>query len=67
MAVMTNPFHRGPRGWGTLSQQNHAAVGENGSIMVGMLACLLCLASQKPSKQEFFVLARMDLGARLLN
>jgi len=33
--------------------------------MVGMFVCL-CLARQKPSKQEFFVPARTDLGAKLL-
>ena len=37
-----------------LSQQNHAARGGNHSIVVGMFLCL-CLASQKPSKQEFFI------------
>ena len=33
--------------------------------MVGMLVCL-CLASQKPSKWEFVVPARTDLGVKLL-
>ncbi len=37
-----------------LVHQNHAAGGGNGSIMVGMFV-YLCLASQKPSEQEFFV------------
>ena len=46
--------------------QNHAAEGENGSIMVGMCVCL-CLATQKPSKQEFFIPARTDLGVKLFN
>jgi hypothetical protein len=45
--------------------KNHAAGGENGSIMMGMFVCL-CLASQKPSKREFFVPARTDLGVKLL-
>jgi hypothetical protein len=45
--------------------KNHAAGGENGSIMMGMFVCL-CLASQKPSKWEFFVPARTDLGVKLL-
>ena len=45
--------------------QNHAAGGGNGSIIVGMFACL-CLASQKPSKREFFVPTRTDLGVKLL-
>jgi len=45
--------------------KNHAAGGENGSIMVGMFV-FLCLASQKPSEQEFFGPARTDLGVRLL-
>jgi hypothetical protein len=36
MAVSSNPFRRGPRGWGTLVHQNHGAGGGNGSIMVGM-------------------------------
>jgi len=50
-----------------LGQQNHAAGGGgNGSIMVGMFACL-SLASQKPSKREFFIPARTDLGFKLLN
>jgi hypothetical protein len=30
-----------------------------------MFVCL-CLASQKPSKREFFVPARTDLGVKLL-
>jgi len=45
--------------------QNHAAGGGNGSIMVGMFVCL-CLASQKPSEWEFFVPARTNLGVKLL-
>jgi hypothetical protein len=64
-AALPNPFRRGARGWGTLGQQNHAAGGGNGSILVGMFVCL-CLASQKPSKREFFVPARTDLGIKLL-
>ncbi len=48
-----------------LDRQNHAAGEANGSIMVGMFVCL-CLASKKPSKQEFFVPAGMDLGVKLL-
>jgi hypothetical protein len=35
-ATLPNPFRRGAWGWGMLGQQNHAAGGENGSIMVGM-------------------------------
>jgi hypothetical protein len=49
-----------------LSQQNHAAGGANGSIMVGMFVCL-CLASKKPSEQEFFAPARTDLGVKLFS
>ncbi len=49
-----------------LDQQNHVAGGANGSIMVGMFVCL-CLASKKPSEQEFFVPAGTDLGVKLLN
>jgi len=37
MAALTSPFRRGAWGWDTLGQQNHAAEGENGSIMVGCL------------------------------
>ncbi len=48
-----------------INQQNHAAGGANGSIVVGMFVCL-CLASKKPSEQEFFVPARKDLGVKLL-
>jgi len=44
-----------------IGQQNHAAGGENGTIMVGMFVCL-CLASQKPKGRKFFVPARTDLG-----
>ena len=40
-----------------LDQQNHTE-GANGSIMVGMFACL-CLASKKPSKREFFIPAEL--------
>ena len=49
-----------------LGKQNHAAGGENGSIMVGMFVCL-CLASEKPSKRVFFIPSRTDLGVKLLN
>ena len=45
--------------------KNYAAGGENSSIMVGMFV-FLCLASQKPSEREFFVLARRDLGVNSL-
>jgi hypothetical protein len=48
-----------------LDQQNHAAGGANGSIMVGMFVCL-CLTSKKPSEREFFVPAGTDLGVKLL-
>ena len=53
VAASSKPFQRGSRGWGMLVHQNHAAGGENGSIMVGMFV-FLCLASQKPSEREFF-------------
>jgi len=46
-------------------QQNHAAEGGNGSIVVGMFVCLY-LASPKPSKRECFAPARTDLGVKLL-
>jgi len=49
-----------------LVHQNHAAGGENGSIMVGMFVSMCFLASQKPSEREFFVPAGTDLGAKLL-
>jgi len=43
-ATLPNPFRRGTRGWGTLGQQNHAAGGANGSIMVGMfVSCVLAI------------------------
>ena len=45
--------------------QNHSSGGGNGSIMVGMFV-FLCLASQKPSEREFFVLARTDLEKLLI-
>jgi hypothetical protein len=64
-ATLPNPFGRGSMGWGTLSQQNNAAGGENGSIMMGIfVSCVL--ASKKPSKREFFVPAGMDLAVKLL-
>ena len=65
MTASSNPFPVGSGGWGTLVHQNHAAGEENGSIMVGMFVSL-CLASQKPSKREFFVPARKDLDIKLL-
>jgi len=61
----SNPLQRGFRGCGIFIHQNHAAGGENDSIMVEMFVCL-CLASQKPSEREFFVPARTDLGVKLL-
>ena len=44
--------------------KNHAAGGENGSIMVGMFV-FLCLASQKLSEREFFIPARTEIGVTL--
>ena len=35
-ATLPNPFHRCAGGWGMLGQLNHAAGGENDSIMVGI-------------------------------
>ena len=64
-AALANPFRRGSQGWGMLDQQNHAAEGANRSIMVEMFVCL-CLASKKPSEQDFFVPARTDLSVKLL-
>jgi hypothetical protein len=49
-----------------LVHQNHAAGGENGSIVVGMFVSL-CLASKKPSEREFFVPAGTYLGVKLFN
>ncbi len=46
--------------------KNHAAGGENSSIMVGMFV-FLCLASHEPYEREFFIPAVMDLGDKLLN
>ena len=66
MTALSNPFCVGSQGWCTLVHQNHAAGGENGSIMVGMFVSL-CLASQKPSEREFFIPAGMDLGVKLLS
>ena len=65
MTASSNSFRVGSRGWGTLVPQNHAAEGENGSIMVGMFVPL-CLASQKPFEWEFFVPAGTHLGVKLL-
>ena len=49
-----------------LRQQNHAAGGANGSIMVVVFVCL-CLASKKPSEREFSVPTGTDLGDKLLS
>jgi hypothetical protein len=62
---LSNPFCVGSWGWGTLVLQNHAAGEENGSIMVGMFV-LMCLASKKSSKREFFIPAGMLIGVKLL-
>jgi hypothetical protein len=43
--------------------KNHAAGGENDSIMVGMFVCLW-FASQEPFEREFFIPARTDLGKK---
>ena len=51
LAIIANGM---PRGWGVYIHQNHGDGGGNVSIMVGMFV-YLCLASQKPSEQEFFV------------
>jgi hypothetical protein len=61
---LVHPFRVGSQGWCTLVHQNHAAGGENGSIMVGIFVSL-CLVSQKPSEREYLVPARMDLGVKL--
>ncbi len=65
MVALSNPLRRGSWGCGIFVHQNHAAGGENGSIMVGMFLCL-CLASKKPLEWEFFVPARMHLDVKLL-
>jgi len=62
---LSNPFHVGSRGWGTLVHKNHAAGEENGSIMVGMFVSL-CLASKKSSEREFFVPTGTLIGVKLL-
>ncbi len=64
MAASANPLRRGSQRRGMLGQQNHAAGGANGFIMVWMIVCL-CFASQKPSKQEFILPTRMDLNIEL--
>jgi hypothetical protein len=61
---LCNPLQRGSRGCGMFIHQNHAAGGENGSIMVGMFVCL-CLASQKSSERDFFLPTRTNLGVKL--
>ena len=48
-----------------LDQQTMPLDGANGSIMVGMFV-YMCLASKKPSKQEFFAPTLSDLGDKLL-
>ncbi len=70
----TNPFEgnlaqplpqRRP-GVGYARPTNHAAGGENGSIVVGIfVSCVL--ASKKSSEREFFVPAGTHLGVKLLN
>jgi hypothetical protein len=66
MVASSNPIRRGSQGWRVFIHQNHGgAGGENGYIMVGMFVCV-CLASQNPFEQEFFVPARTDLGVKLL-
>ena len=59
-AASTKPFRRGSWGQGMLGQQNHAAGGASGSIMVGMFLCLY-FSSQNPSGGEFLVPAGTDL------
>ena len=59
--TLANPFCRGSRGWGILRQQNHAAGGANGSIMVVVFVCL-CLASKKPFPPP----PEQDLAVKLL-
>ena len=66
LTALSNPFRVGSQGWGMLVHQNHAAGGENISIVVGMFVSL-CLASQKPSKREIFVPTGIDLSVKLLN
>ena len=65
MTASSNPFRVGSQGWCTLVHQIHAAGWENASIMVEMFVSL-CLASQKPSEQEFSVPAGTNLGVKLL-
>jgi len=64
MTALSNPFHVGSWGWGTLVHQNHATGEENSSIMVGMFVSL-CLASKKSSEREFFISAGMLIGVKL--
>jgi hypothetical protein len=62
---LVHPFRVGSRGWCIFVHQNHAAGGENGSIMVGMFVSFY-LASKKPSERDFFVPAGTDLAVKLL-
>jgi hypothetical protein len=50
---------------GMFHHENHAAVQANGSIMMGMFVCCV-FASQKPSKQQFFVPTKTDVAVKLL-
>ena len=65
MVATSNPLQRGSQGCGMFIHKNLAAGVENGSIMVGMFV-FLCLASQNPSEQEFFIPTRTDLSVKLL-
>jgi hypothetical protein len=38
-AALSNPFHRGSRGWGVFHHRNYTTGEANGSIMVGMFVC----------------------------
>jgi len=55
MVALTNPFRRGARGWDMLGQQNHAAGGEKGSIVVGMFVSHVKLAKSLPSGSFLFL------------
>ncbi len=65
MAATEKVCARPPTPQTAWDHQIHAAGGENGSIMVGMFVCL-CLASKKPSNQEFFLPVGTDLAVKLL-
>jgi hypothetical protein len=65
MANLANPCCRGSRGGVCSTIKTMPLERQRAPLCLGCL-CAVCFISQKPSEQEFFVPAKIDLAVKLL-